>query len=260
MVVKTNISSISQLPSTLTKYEISIVPKAAFKTEFSCKTYYQGGGVPTVTNKVPLVVSLPLPTLTGDNIRMRINQSLSVTCSIDRFRQLTGKNYSVKFYSSLDGQLARYEVNGETDKVHFKQLTKKLFIATGNTILSLEEYDNVFISSGARSTYPTYDLVITEKAARSNQSYWCEVFTSEFNSESAHWTPSAPFVQFTSISKLLNGTLSEKRGKCLVEEFLQHSSLEYQVKFYSNIGSKKDDNLIAYYSLKRKCFKQLILK
>lgn len=86
-IVKTYISSISSLPSTLTKYEISIVPKIAFKADFSCKTYYQGQGTPTVSNKALLVVSNPRPTFTGDNI-----VGASTIHSMSLVQLLTSKN------------------------------------------------------------------------------------------------------------------------------------------------------------------------
>lgn len=101
------------MPSTLTAYEISIVPLIAFNTEFSCRAFYKGNQDPTVTNKIPIVVLHPRPTFTGDNIVGSTNHPFNVTCSTAHFKELYGKIYTVKFYSLLDGQLARYEVDGK---------------------------------------------------------------------------------------------------------------------------------------------------
>lgn len=126
---------------------------------------------------------------------------------------------------------------------------------SGRALLSLEDYDNVSISFGTKSKYPSFDLVITEKANRRNQSYWCEVDTPKYNSKSLHWTPFGPFVLFTSTLIYPGEGLPEERGTCTVEGFAQHSSLEYQVQFYSNLGPKTDENLLGHYLIRRKCFK-----
>lgn len=137
----------------------------------------------------------------------------------------------------------------------FQMLNFKTFTAPGKRLLSLEEYDSISASSGAKSTYPAFDLVITEKVVRSNQSYWCELIQSDKSeTESNHWAPAPPFVEFTSSSSLpSNGTLYDERGRCTVEEFTQHFLSEYQVQFYSNLGPNTDENLIAFYLLRRKC-------
>lgn len=117
---------------------------------------------------------------------------------------------------------------------------------------------------GARSSYPNFDLVITERegiyhgdGSGFRQRFWCELLVQSTDRyESPHW-PHPPFLEFRTSSIPTSTTSSflyEKHGRCTVIDFPQNSAVEYEVRFYSNFGEQRaDDNLLGYYLIRRKC-------
>lgn len=184
---------------------------------------------------------------------VHLNQPTTVSCSLEKFKNLQNKRYFVKFFNLRDGLLATYDVNGK----HKKHLLgflflKHLFFATGTgkAFLYTKEYKRVATHLGARSSFPNFDLIITEKA-NFNQSYWCSLLDSSNQTwESPHWTSVPPFVDFTST---FCSSSKEEQATCFVDQFTSHSTVEYRVNFYSDLGLKKEENqLFAYYIIRRK--------
>ena len=187
------------------------------------------------TTPTPTTVIPPKLTLTSSEKTVYLNKPLTITCSIEQFNERS-REYSVKFFSNRDGLLASYEVNE----------------GTGKSTFSPSKSTNFSAHQGRRSTFPTFDLVITEKVDR-RQNYWCELESAGKKYSSPHWKAAGPFLDF-STSTIKNGTSTVHRSRCTVEDFAKHSEQEYQILFYSNFELEKRNNesLLAYYKIKRK--------
>lgn len=232
---KKYISQVQPLVHRYPTYEVSITPKTAFSTEFYCNFYQPNKNIDLFFNHVPVTVTantstLPQITLTSNESTVHLNHPFTVTCTISNF-ETAGKKYLVNYFNNRNGLLAGYEV----DK-------------SGKALLSAGEFENVTTRFGVKSTFPAFDLVITEKADR-KQNYWCELVASvDLNKKypSPNWKFNGPFVDFTSTG---NGT-TEQRGKCIIDDLERYSELEYQVLFYSDLGPKVGENLLGYFWLK----------
>ena len=123
--------------------------------------------------------------------------------------------------------------------------------AAGNSFFSAGENEKFSAHQGeAVSVFPNFDFVITEKVDRKLK-YWCTlvVNTKEYLSNS--WQPQGPFVEFITSTNTVGGQ-SEHRGKCSVDNFAQHDSVEYRIKYVTSLGPQMfQDNVLAYYWIRR---------
>lgn len=117
-------------------------------------------------------------------------------------------------------------------------------------MLSLGEFSNVTVHVGAKTAYPSFDISLKEKSLE-RQRYWCELEawqnTTKQKRKSTYWS-SGYFVDFSSS---LNGTSSEHHGRCTVDGFTDHFEKEYQIRFYTDLGTQTE-NLVGYFLMMRK--------
>ncbi|KAH9402923.1 hypothetical protein TYRP_015687, partial [Tyrophagus putrescentiae] len=241
LIDKPYIASIQPVNSTITvtsnTFEISITTtKKTFSAQFFCYATYQG--YPSAdSNYVPITTiahsSPPKPTLISSVSHVPLHHPFTLTCSLPS--QFNPKNtaYQVAFLNSRDGLIADYKVDEH-----------------GKVFLSSKKFANVSAHLGARKSFPTFDLIV-QKGADPKLSYWCQLLTVDSTTqkinlslESAHWKPVGPFVDFNSA---MSG--SERRGRCSIDELSSFSGdREYQVLFYSDLGTRADaDNLLGYF-------------
>lgn len=119
-------------------------------------------------------------------------------------------------------------------------------------MLSIGKLTKVSVHLGPRSTYPNFDLVLDEKSA-DKQRYWCELEAEQVTRQKkkSNYFNSGVFVDFSSSSLSFNGSLSEHHGQCSVGGFDDHFQHEYQVNFYTDLGTQKE-NLVGYFEMMRK--------
>ena len=98
--------------------------------------------------------------------------------------------------------------------------------------------------NSSKTVFPSYDLKIQENGdPRLN--YWCKLIAvdliaqKEVGIESVHWKPVGPFVTFS--ASVADG---KHKGNCFVEQFTNVSHREFQIMFYSDLGSKTENTTL----------------
>lgn len=181
-----------------------------------------------------------------------LNQPTKVTCLLANADFVRGKKYTVNFYHSDHGLLASYAVDA------FEKMFPRLVVY------------NSTVPSSAKSAYPNFELLITEKEVIRRRSLWCELVlqkqiaekldknTAEQTSfKSPPWQPYGPFAKFTA-TKTGNKTAadSEERAqaaRCSVDQFDNQENWRYsQVQFFYGENAQEktnQDTLLAQYKL-----------
>ncbi len=133
-------------------------------------------------------------------------QPFTAACTFANFNPLP-VNYVVTFSSTRDGQLAFIEV------------------VNGTALQSDGLSDKVDVSAGTHSTFPTFDLELTEKIDASS-SYWCALEeTGKMPVVSEAWPV---FVKFTSSKPADN----QRLGTCTVGANINVTGKEYTVQYF----------------------------
>lgn len=71
--------------------------------------------LPVTTPKIPFP-PLPVPTLASNDSHLQLHRPFTLTCNLEKLKNLHHSKYSVAFYSSRDGQLAVFDVDGKNFK------------------------------------------------------------------------------------------------------------------------------------------------
>ncbi|KAH9399759.1 hypothetical protein TYRP_017751 [Tyrophagus putrescentiae] len=177
-------------------------------------------------------VSTTILSMSANVSHVQLPHPFILTCSLPSQFNRNISAYQVAFFNSRDGLIADYKID-----------------AHGKVFLFSKEFTNVSAHLGARKSFPIFDLVVRERGDR-KLSYWCQLLSvdltlqkNNFSLESAHWKPAGPFVDFNS-----NITGSERRGRCSIYDLSNFSDREYQVLFFSDLGTKTGaDNMLGYY-------------
>lgn len=215
-----------------TSFEIEITPKVIFSTQFYCQVKVEGSSTKNYTKTLITVTEAPPvprpPTLNSSVKTLQLNQPFTLTCLLQPNTQLpSGRSYSVSFYSSQDGQIAIYDVD-----------------VSGNSFFSFGESNHTIVHFGNHSTFPVFDIVVTEKI-NLKQNFWCELSVDWIHEkkESNKWNYIDPTLEFISD---YNGV--EHHGQCIIANFEKHAEKEYQVHFISTLGpSSINRNRLGYY-------------
>ncbi len=204
----------------------------------------------------PSPLLLPQLNLTSNSSQIYLNIPFKLTCSIAHFNA-SGKRYSVNYYDSRDSLLATYKVDGKNfhNKLKFKR-SKSLKSATGKSLLSVGMSTDLFAHHGPRSSFPAFDLVITERTDP-HQRYWCELEIEEKTSkkiQSNFWAFTGIFAHFNTTSTVLvkNGAQIERQGRCSITGFELHNKTEFKVEYHYFLKANGHRALFAYYWLQRK--------
>ncbi|KAH9401789.1 hypothetical protein TYRP_017195 [Tyrophagus putrescentiae] len=199
-------------------FEIDITVKSTFSTQLLCEAY--NGSYINSFNKIAVTVSEippppPPPTLSSSVSTVHLNRTFILTCSL----------YSVAFYNSHEGELAKYDVD-----------------ATGNFFFTHGEFEQVTVGVGAQTTFPTFELEVEEKVD-AKKSYWCELVAdwTPIKRTSSKWSYDDPILDFTTVSAGV-----DHRGRCSVSNFAHHHKTAYQIQFYSDLGPGTK-NLLGYF-------------
>lgn len=229
--------SASPLSSTFPVYEITVTSENANNNAYWCNLYIgKSSDGFNSTRLLTVNTTRPLPTarLTSNASALTLGHPFTTTCTVNATGPRAPEHYSVKWYSLRDGQLATYEV-------------KK-----GKALLSWATIDTVDVTSGVRSSYPTFDLVLTEKKAPSTL-YWCtlEVVGKSAPAVKSNVWPEKGALTFKAPVGGANAT--QRVGTCAVDEALNPGGKPYTVQFWTDLGPKAM-NLLAEYIIKRKEF------
>ncbi len=101
-------------------FEVDITVKSTFSERFYCEAYNPTGPNKDSFNKIAVTVSEvppppPPPTLSSSVSTVHLNRTFILTCSLqsDTFQFAPNRSYSVAFYNSHEGELAKYDVDGK---------------------------------------------------------------------------------------------------------------------------------------------------
>ncbi len=237
-------------------YELVVVAKTNFTTSFYCvkpiwAINYNSNHLilavinshiaePTTTAKPPQKeVQVTISTNVTEHYRLK--EAFNLRCSIAHF-EAKGKRYSVQYFNNRDGRFASFDVDGK--ETHFCYLIKlkiSLFLASGKSFLSIgEDYKKFNAHLGAKSEFPTFELVITENI-NATLNYWCQLQVQGPTSEtfkSAAWKPSGLYLSFTSANT--EPKTKSHIGRCTIHGFEKHTSVDYDVSFYTDLGDQSN--------------------
>ena len=221
-------------------YEIAVHPNEAKQYEF--QSVYRDGQYNLYSSKVAVSVVKPPPkaTFSAAVKKVQLGSPFTATCTIANFDVAANPKYSIAFYNKRDGLLGRYENSN------------------GQHILDWEQHANVSVHHGSRTSFPVFDLKITESKDK-YQSYWCALEVANGDRfQSNHWQSEPVLVLGTTVS-----SASERIGTCSIDNF-EPAGKDYAVKFVTDFGGDKSENLLATYFVKGLCkpfpFPDFILK
>lgn len=220
--------TVLSLVANASTFQVSITPKTLDAHKYSCWV----GGYIFRSLAITVVAQLPSVTFSVSISRPQVGVPLTATCNIGHFSPTATSNYSVAFYSKRDGLLGAYECEA------------------GNSMLSVKKQAHISIASGQRTSFPAFDLTLTE-AQDVKQEYWCAFeFSKEAAVNSSHWG-TEPFVTFTSSSPT-SGLANTRLGTCSLDNFTPEAGQPFSIQFFTTKGPASV-NLLAVYTIKCKC-------
>lgn len=173
---------------------------------------------------VTILAKVPKLTFSTNVSQIETQKPFTVTCRIDNFD--SNQNYFVKFFNSLDGLLATFEVENNNEP-----------------LITSERHRNMTVNFGKNFKYPNFDIVIVENN-NIFQSYWCNLelrnVSNNISFNSNHWP--APQIKFNSTK-----TGQVTTGRCSVSS-LETFNNSYKIKYFTDFGPAAN-NLLATYTI-----------